>query len=142
MAAEAEEEHSYQETKAKHGDNDARRRTCVLGLTVSGTLFTPQMFVKRGKVFYLYQEQNVNRKDKEGRERGGGSDWDSQAWRRHVKSGIWFQSPPSICLFNIYSHGRRDPGCGMRFLGRRLNAAAPAEVTKSAKIRNRARKKY
>lgn len=112
-----------------------------MDLTVSGTLFTPQMFVKRGKVFYLYQEENVNRTDreKEGRLVGGG--WDTQAWRRHVKSGIWFQSPPSISLFNIYSHGRRDHGCGMRFLGRPLNAAAPAEVTKTTKIRNGARKK-
>lgn len=70
MADEPEEEQRYQETKAKHGAHDARRR---LDLTVSGTVFTPQMFVKRGKVFYLYQEENVNRKDRE-KEGGGGGD--------------------------------------------------------------------
>lgn len=69
VAVENAEEHSYRGTKASHGDNEV-----FLDLTVSGTLFTPQMFVKRGKVFYLYQEENVNRKDreKEGRLVGGG----------------------------------------------------------------------
>lgn len=98
------------------------------------------MFVKTGKGFYHSQRENVNRVQEDGArerrqtDRKGRLDLGhaGQAGGRHVKSGIWFQSP-SVFLCSTYTvtaEEIRAVVCLSPAERRRhVDAAAPAEAT-------------